>query len=187
MNNAIINFIILLLSVFYFMLPAYISNISGLALGGGKPLDMGKNFRDNRRIIGDGVTWRGLIAGTITGTLIGGLQAYFNGYIVLITNGSFPIVFTNIEFGLTIGFLLGFGALLGDAAGSFLKRRINIERGKPAPILDQLDFVAGALILSSVFIKFDLNFILIACILSVILHLFTNIVAYLIGIKNVWY
>ena len=187
MNSAIINFIILVLSVFYFMLPAYISNISGLALGGGVPVDMGKNFTDNRRIIGNGVTWRGLIAGTITGTIVGGLQAYFNGYLLVVTNGSFPIMFTNLEFGLLIGFLLGFGALLGDAAGSFLKRRINIDRGKPAPILDQLDFVAGALILSSLLISFDLSFILVACVLSIILHVSTNMIAYLLGIKDVWY
>ena len=43
-----------------------------------------------------------------------------------------------------IGFLLGFGALLGDALGSFIKRRMGIGRGKPAPILDQIDFLIVA-------------------------------------------
>ena len=57
-----------------------------------------------------------------------------------------PII-TNIPEGILIGFLLGFGALLGDALGSFLKRRLGIGRGKPAPILDQLDFIIVALIL----------------------------------------
>ena len=97
-----------------------------------------------------------------------------------------PII-TNTTNGILIGFLLGFGALLGDAIGSFLKRRIGIKRGESAPILDQLDFLVVALILVSFFVKMDLLFIVLSAILTLIIHLIANTCAYLLNLKNVWY
>lgn len=172
----------------YFILPAYFSNGAGLLFGGGTPVDFGKSDKDGTRWIGDGVTWRGLIGGTVIGTLTGLIQGYiapevlsnFGQYIIT------PII-TNIPEGILIGFLLGFGALLGDAIGSFLKRRLGIGRGKPAPILDQLDFLIVALILVSLVVKLDLLFIAIAIVLTLAIHLISNTGAYLLGLKDVWY
>ena len=152
---------ILCITVLYFLLPAYISNSGGLIFGGGKPLDCGKTDSKGNRWIGDGVTWRGFIGGTILGTIIGA--------------------------GILIGFLLAFGALVGDALGSFLKRRLGIGRGKPAPILDQIDFLIVALLFASLVVKFDLNFIIISIVLTLIIHLIANTGAYLLGMKDVWY
>ncbi|MDL2246643.1 CDP-2,3-bis-(O-geranylgeranyl)-sn-glycerol synthase [Methanobrevibacter sp. OttesenSCG-928-K11] len=182
------NILISCVTVLYFMLPAYFSNISGLAFGGNTPLDLGKNFKDNRRILGDGVTWKGLIAGTIIGMIVGAIQGYFGPYIIE-TFGPyiFTPICTNLYEGILVGFLLGFGALLGDALGSFIKRRLNIGRGEPAIFLDQLDFVFGALLLTSIVFTFDLYFILLTAILTFILHASTNMIAYLLGIKDVWY
>ena len=172
----------------YFILPAYFSNGAGLLFGGGLPVDFGKSDKNGVRWIGDGVTWRGLIGGTIIGIITGIIQGFFGADIVsnfgqyIIT----PIV-TNIPEGILIGFLLGFGALLGDALGSFLKRRLGIGRGKPAPILDQLDFLIVALILVSFVVKLDWFFIALAIILTLIIHLLANTGAYLLGLKDVWY
>lgn len=180
--------LIICLSVIYFMLPAYMSNISGLAFGGSRPLDFNKNFFDNRRIIGDGVTIKGLIAGTIIGTLTGMLLGYFPlDFLGSYTHGLISPAYTSLENGTMLGFLLGFGALLGDAVGSFIKRRLKIDRGHPAPLLDQLDFVIGALVLGSLVLNFSITFILVACVMTLILHLLTNIIAYLLGMKDVWY
>ncbi len=90
-------------------------------------------------------------------------------------------------YGLIVGFLLSFGALLGDAAGSFIKRRLGINRGRPAPILDQLDFIAGALILASLYTTISSETVIIIAILTLIIHLISNMVAYLLGMKEVWY
>jgi CDP-2,3-bis-(O-geranylgeranyl)-sn-glycerol synthase len=184
MENILITFI----AILYFILPAYISNIGGLAFGGGTPVDFNKNFKDDNRLIGNGVTWRGLIAGTILGMIIGAIQGYFGPTILQITGPylSVPICL-NIYEGVKIGFLLGLGALLGDACGSFIKRRLGINRGKPAPILDQLDFLIGALLLGSLAVNFNLTFIIIATIMTVALHLITNMIAYSLGLKDVWY
>src|SRR3972149_4153462 len=44
--------------------------------------------------------------------------------------------------------ILALGALLGDLAGAFVKRRMGKPRGAKAPGLDQYDFVAVGLLLS---------------------------------------
>ena len=179
---------IVCITVLYFLLPAYISNSGGLIFGGGKPLDCGKTDSKGNRWIGDGVTWRGLIGGTLLGTLVGAIQGYF-GLDLLSMFGQYIItpIPVGVITGVIIGFLLAFGALIGDALGSFIKRRLGIGRGKPAPILDQLDFLIVALLFASLVIKFDLGFILIAIVLTLIIHLIANTCAYLLGIKDVWY
>ncbi|MBQ7927825.1 MAG: CDP-archaeol synthase, partial [Methanobrevibacter sp.] len=53
----------------YFILPAYFSNGAGLVFGGGMPVDFGKSDSTGNRWIGDGVTWRGLIGGTVIGII----------------------------------------------------------------------------------------------------------------------
>ena len=172
----------------YCILPAYFSNASGLLFGGGLPVDFGKSDANGVRWIGDGVTWKGLIAGTIVGTITGALQGCL-APIILKEFGQYiagPII-TSVPEGILVGFLLGFGALLGDAIGSFLKRRLGIGRGNPAPVLDQLDFMIVALILVSIVVKLSLPVIAIALLLTLALHLLTNTCAYLLGIKDVWY
>lgn len=172
MDTSVISVLNMSAYVIYFMLPAYLANATALAFGGGKPLDFNKNFTDGRRIFGDGVTWRGTLIGTGIGTLIGLAQGLISG---------------NIVYGILLGLFLGGGALIGDACGSFVKRRIKIERGRPTPFLDQLDFVIGALVFASIIVVIPLNIIILILIISIVLHLSANIIAYLIGIKDVWY
>ena len=193
MDASVISVLVLSAYVIYFMLPAYLANVSALVFGGGKPVDFGRNFRDGRRIIGNGVTWKGTIIGTLIGTFIGIIQGSVSAYYgnvfslipgIIIIQGPIP---TSIIQGALIGLFLGGGALIGDAVGSFIKRRIGIERGKAAPFLDQLDFVIGALVFASLIVFIPLNMIIIILIISIVLHLLTNIIAYLIGMKDVWY
>ena len=191
MEIEIFELLVAILAAVYFMLPAYVANLSGLAFGGGTPIDGGKNFSDGRRLIGNGVTWKGLQNGTIIGTLVGmvlGIIGTFYGDLSVLTGGIIGLhVYGSIIGGLVLGFLMAFGALLGDAVGSFLKRRIGLERGAPAPIMDQLDFVIGALILSLFVVQISWKFFIIIALLSLVLHLGSNTFAYLIGIKDVWY
>lgn len=158
--------------VIYFMLPAYLANATALAFGGGKPLDSGQKFIDGRRIFGDGVTWRGTLIGTGIGTIIGLLQGILSG---------------NIIHGILLGFFLGGGALIGDACGSFIKRRMSIKRGQPILFLDQLDFVVVALLFASIIVILPFYMVILIFIISFILHLSANIIAYFFGIKKVWY
>jgi CDP-2,3-bis-(O-geranylgeranyl)-sn-glycerol synthase len=175
------------------MLPAYMANISALAFGGKTPVDNKRNFTDGRRVLGDGVTWKGTIIGITIGTFIAALQGivfmYYGDIFTLIPGWTTlsGIIPTNYGEWILLGLALSGGALIGDAAGSFLKRRINIERGRPAPFLDQLDFVVGALIFASLVVTIPLSIILLILIFTAILHLAANTIAYLLGLKNVWY
>ena len=186
------DFLIIIIYSIYLMIPAYFSNGSALVFGGGTPIDFGKNWNDGRRLIGDGCTWRGLIGGGLLGMIIGGilgLLADFNIAHSIFTFLTVNITFTssNVIKGLIIGLLLGFGALIGDAIGSFIKRRLNFERGKPVPLLDQLDFVIVSLLFVSLVCNLPLEIIISAIIISIFLHLGANMFAYAIKIKDVWY
>lgn len=191
MEIEIFKLLIGILGAVYFMLPAYVANLSGLAFGGGTPVDGGKEYNDGRRLIGNGVTWKGFINGTILGTIVGGILGIigsFYGDLNVLTSGVIVLpVYGSIIGGLTLGFLMAFGALLGDLVGSFIKRRMGLQSGEPAPIMDQLDFVAGALILSLLVVKISWEFFIIIAVLTLILHLGSNMIAYLLGIKDVWY
>ena len=191
MESELFKLLIAVLGAVYFMLPAYVSNLSGLAFGGGKPVDGGKNWSDGRRIIGNGVTWKGFFNGTVLGTLVGvvlGIIGTFYGDLSALTGGVIDLhVYGSIIGGLILGFLMAFGALSGDLVGSFLKRRMGLQSGEPAPFMDQLDFVLGALILSLLVVRINWSLFIIIVVLSLVLHLSANTIAYLLGIKDVWY
>ncbi|MDR2544818.1 MAG: CDP-2,3-bis-(O-geranylgeranyl)-sn-glycerol synthase [Methanobrevibacter sp.] len=172
MNLFIAKNFIFLLNVIYFLFPAYIANMSGCIFGGKTPIDKKKDFIDGYRIIGDGVTLEGFIYGILFGTLTGIIWGLKDG---------------NILLSFKIGLLLSLGALIGDAVGSFIKRRLGLSKGTPAPILDQLDFFVGAILMVSLVVSVPMNYIFLGSILTLVLHLIFNIMAYFLGAKNVWY
>ncbi len=138
-----------ILQAFWIVIPIYVANASAVIVGGGTPIDFGKSWKDGRRILGDGKTWRGLLSGTFLGMTVGfGLAVgatYLSGsdYAFLgLTN------FEGFPFMIPILFSLCFGALLGDVIESFFKRRIGKDRGQDWVPFDQLDFLIGALGLS---------------------------------------
>jgi CDP-2,3-bis-(O-geranylgeranyl)-sn-glycerol synthase len=161
----------------YLMLPAYFANMSAVVVGrGGKPMDRGKEWR-GRPIFGKGKTWRGFIGGSLIGWIVGIIMvAIYSPY------GNGPSA-------LLPPFTLSLGALLGDLGGSFIKRRIGIERGEPAPVLDQLDFVAGSLLFTLIlctdwFLE-EVNppILAVIIVLTPPLHILANYLAYKLGLK----
>lgn len=156
-------------SAIWFILPAYFANAAPVLLGGGPPLDMGKKFIDSRRIFGEGKTTRGFVCGLVVGTVVGILQGIVGG----------PLR----EY-LLLGFLLALGALLGDLASSFIKRRLGIERGGAAPGLDQLSFVVFALVLASPLKVPSWQVIAAILIITPPIHLATNFVGHKLGFKS---
>lgn len=141
----------IIVQALWFILPAYIANGSAVLVGGGKPIDFGKTWKDGRRILGDGKTWRGLLSGAFLG-MTGGfglsiVAIYANNsdfkFLGLSDFGKFPLMIPIIG-------SICFGALFGDIIESFLKRRVGKERGQDWIPFDQLDFIVGALLLSFV-------------------------------------
>lgn len=165
------------------MLPAYVPNNVAVIAGGGPPIDGGRTYR-GRRLLGDGKTWRGTTAGVTVGAVLAVLLNVI-GVPVGTTSGlelpSFP---------LAAVIALPAGAMLGDIAGSLLKRRMGRDRGAPVPGLDQLDFVLGALGLTLVadvgwFLStFTLPVVVTVLVLTPLLHVGTNVIGYGLGLKN---
>jgi len=93
-------------------------------------------------------------------------------------------------FPILAGLGLAFGAMLGDIAASFLKRRTGRERGAAFPGLDQLDFVVGALACVWVLAPgwteatFTTPVLLVVLVLTPLLHVVTNVGAYALGLKD---
>ncbi|MFQ5887233.1 MAG: CDP-2,3-bis-(O-geranylgeranyl)-sn-glycerol synthase [Candidatus Hydrothermarchaeales archaeon] len=154
----------------YFFLPAYIANFFA-GFGSGKPLDFGMSFPDGRRIFGDGVTIKGFFIGIVSGTIS----------IILIN------IFRNFQLtaDIYLAFILSSGALLGDALGSFVKRRLGMEQGESAPLLDQLDFVFGGLFTASFIVIIPLDWIIVLMLLTPLGHLTVNFVGFQLKMKEV--
>lgn len=149
-----------------FIGPSYVANAAPLLLGGGRALDGGRNFFDGERILGAHKTVRGFFAGILGGSLIGLVETPFDSRLLL------------------GGVLIGLGTVLGDLVGAFLKRRVGIKPGSPLPIVDQLDFVFGGLLLGQLVFPLSWISILIVVVVTPPIHLGTNYGAYLLGIKR---
>lgn len=165
------------------MLPAYVPNNAAVLAGGGRPIDGGRAWGD-RRVLGDGKTWRGTAVGTIVGVVVAGLLNLLEPSVSATLGVSLP------QFPAVVAVGLAAGAMLGDILASFLKRRTGRERGAAFPVVDQLDFVVVAL--ATVFLLapswftdvFTLPVIVAVIVLTPALHLVTNGIAYLLGLKN---
>lgn len=177
------SFIAILINSIWFIFPAYIANASPVIFGGGTPIDFGRHYLDGQRFFGDGKTWRGFLGGVMAGILIGTLQGYIYPSLGLNSPVN-DLTTTNYIFR---AFLLSFGALCGDLTGSFIKRRIKLKRGAPFPIVDQIGFLVLAFLFVALRFEVPLSYVLILFPLTLFLHLGTNIFAYLVGLKDVWY
>ncbi len=174
----------LIFKAIWLFMPSYTPNNFAVITGGGKPIDLGRNFIDGKRILGDGKTFRGFAGGFAGGMLTGIIQYH----IEMLFGFHF---FSSLGFyqALYLFALLSSGSLLGDMAGSFIKRRLGFERGKKAPLLDQLDFLVFSIILASFHESFYMIYtwqvILAGIVITPLLHRLTNLIAYLLKLKDV--
>ena len=173
----------------WFFLPAFVANPMAVVWGGGTPIDFGQTLRDGQRLFGDGKTWRGLVGGTASGALLGLLLTLP----FALASPSSTWSFGSPPEALGASAVLALGALLGDLAGAFVKRRMGKPRGAKAPGLDQYDFVAVGLLLSLLvpawsvprFFSGDALYGLLAIILiTPALHRAVNILGYRTGRKH---
>ncbi len=153
-----------------FIFPAYCANAVPVLAGGGKSIDLGKTLPDGRPIFGKNKTYRGFFAGLAIGTVTGLAETAVFDY---------PIMF---------GFIVSLGALVGDLTGAFLKRRLNIPPGGLLPVVDQIDFILGAILFSiPLSLARSWELIVTVLLLTPPIHLITNYVAYKLKLKsNPW-
>jgi CDP-2,3-bis-(O-geranylgeranyl)-sn-glycerol synthase len=165
------------------MLPAYVPNNAAVLAGGGRPIDGGRRW-GGRRLLGDGKTWRGTAVGTAVGVALALALDAVNAAVSGVLSVSLP------AFSLPAAVGLALGAMCGDIAASFLKRRSGRERGAPFPVVDQLDFVVGALALATVLDfgwvsdVFTPAVLVVILVVTPLLHVGTNAIAYALGVKD---
>ena len=201
-----------LLFIFYISMwiifPAYLANAVAVPVSKKlkrvHPIDWGKMLF-GQRVFGDGKTIEGFLLASAIGCVGGLVQvlvsplflapslAWHDFYgsflvpssdIVQYISGTIPVIVRSVIFPP--------GAMLGDLLGSFIKRRLRIPRGAPAPGLDQLDFIAGAVLLSMLFsgigasfLQLDPKYLITIIILTPFIHRVVNKLAYKLRVKDV--
>ena len=163
--------------------PAYIPNNAAVLLGGGRPIDGGHSVKGSR-LLGDGKTWRGTVAGTLAGAAVALVLDLLAPPMAAATGFAIP------TFPVAVMVALPLGAMVGDIAASGLKRRTGRSRGAAFPGLDQFDFVVGGLAFAALaaFDWFAETFtppvLLAVLVLTPLLHVGTNVIAYRAGLKS---
>ncbi len=182
--------LLVVIQALFFFLPAYISNAVPLFLAKGdwfKFLNVRVDFGykpDEYSLFGKTKTYRGIIGGTLGGIITIYLQTLFYNFypdwhFVFLFSYELPSI-------LLLGFLLGIGEGLGDLIKSFFKRRLKIRSSAPAIPLDQSGFLL-ALLLSYLYYGPGIWHASVIIIVSPLIPLTANIVAYRIGWKDVWW
>ena len=160
---------LLIVEALKFIFPAYCANAAPVLVGGGLVMDFGKNFVDGKRVLGNNKTFRGFFFGLAKGIAVGLVESMLFNYPFLFS------LFTPL------------GALLGDLTAAFLKRRLGIAPGGLFPIVDQVDFVVGAIVFALPLEMVNWELAVAALVITPPIHLLTNIGAYKLKLKkNPW-
>jgi CDP-2,3-bis-(O-geranylgeranyl)-sn-glycerol synthase len=161
----------------WYIFPAYCANAAPVIFGGGQPIDFGKRFFDGKPLFGSHKTVRGFLAGLIVGTLVGLVQTLLFEHVLFQYS-------TQFQYSIVLGFALSLGALTGDLIESFIKRRLNLVPGNSLPVADQIDFILGAFLFSIPVSPPSLPATLIILLITIPIHLMTNLGAALLNMKN---
>jgi len=208
------------LMALWLYLPGFLANTFAMMWGkwlpktgyGPWPIDGGRNMKDGNRILGDGKTWNGLIGGSLTSGLLCVLIVSMMGDAPTADNidsnifahpmtgyeGSWFDIGSMQISAFILGTFLGFACLLGDSAGSFVKRRRGMRRegdiSSKAPLLDTLPFAIMVFLCGQIFLGSSLlsdsDLILpmiVIVLITPILHRSFNLIGYYIGWKDVPY
>lgn len=167
-------------------IPALIANSGAVITGGHFVIDRGKKFFDGRRILGNGKTLSGYLGGIGIGTI--------TGFIIYLISGAFGYAlgtYGNVYGALMIPLVMATGSLTGDIAGSFIKRRIGIDRGGKGGLLDQWPFALMAFLFLYIFERsyFMLHYVYLPMIVILVIvppiHRAVNIIGYRMHKKDV--
>ena len=158
------------LQLVYFMAPAYLANMAPPFVRYWK----GWNRPISRRWLGAHKTVLGFAAGVLAATLVTFVQwlVGWSGSIVAYDDWA------------VLGVLFGTGAMAGDCAKSFFKRRLGVEPGRPWIPFDQLDFVLGALVFVGTRVTLAWADVLVILLLSFCGNILVNHLGYWLGVRD---
>ena len=168
---------LLVFSSLYFISPAFLANMcpvfaDKLNLPFAKPI--------NEKKFGKNKTYRGFYVGYLGALLVLYIQQKLD-------LAEYSLLdYKNINIYL-YAFLFGIGSIFGDMLKSFFKRKKGKTPGSCWFPFDQLDFVIMSLIFIYPFFEIPIEHILVLLIISPILHFITNVIAYFLKLKKVWW
>jgi CDP-2,3-bis-(O-geranylgeranyl)-sn-glycerol synthase len=129
-------------AVLWVLLPAYLASaFATFSRGRGPAMDFGRRWPgDGRRVLGASKSWSGFVLGGAAALPFGLLEAG----LILAAPPSLQLVpklGPSVLAAVPVVALISFGAMAGDAVGSFAKRRLDLPSGSRALVLDQMPFV----------------------------------------------
>jgi CDP-2,3-bis-(O-geranylgeranyl)-sn-glycerol synthase len=177
---------------FWMMFPALVTGPFAVLFGGGTPIDLGRTDKRGRRLLGDGKTWAGLGWGILGGVAVGCAMVmirFYAGeearaYLSDFTPEDSALGYVGLLFAMCLG------SMMGDILFSWAKRRVGLERGAKAPLVDQLDFLVGTWAFMLIFYptwtleNFTAWHAVAIMLIVPSLHAATNFIAFKIGKKK---
>lgn len=181
--------ITLIITCFYFYLPAALANI-GANMGSfipifkdiKIPIDFGKSLY-GERIVGEHKVFGSLIFGIVLGSLVGFLKYMFLDQYMK----QYLLLDLNMAENMALYFLMSVFALLGDIIKSVFKRLLRIAPHKAWIPFDEIDHSVASLSVASIFFPIPLGVIITTVTLYFFLHVASNIVGYKLNLKKVPY
>ena len=160
----------------YFYFPAYVANMTPVLV---KWIPWETSI--STKYLGANKTWRGLTFGCLSAVLTAIGLHHFVTSTGLNYFERFDLSIVQIAL---VGFLLGFGALLGDAVESYFKRKRGIASGEQWKIADQVDFTLGATLFVIPWVWDKLLFALMGMALGSCIQPLVSKFAYAVGWKK---
>ncbi len=175
----------LIIQTLYYALPGMVANMMPILVRKrfgflAVPVDFNKKLA-GKKIFGTHKTYRGFVFGILGAVLIAYAQhtLYMHG---ILANISY-IDYARTSF-LLVGAALGFGALFGDLARSFFKRRAGMAEGARWFPWDQIDYPLGIVLFSLLVKPMTWEMMLILVVSGAILSMLATRTAYLLKIRD---
>jgi CDP-2,3-bis-(O-geranylgeranyl)-sn-glycerol synthase len=178
----------IVLFALWFFLPGGIANVVPILAAKvshlsrwNSPIDGGKKLYD-KRLFGPHKTWRGLTAGILSAIIVVYVQQviYQNNDIGFLNNEASKYLEVSP---IVLGFLFGFGALMGDAIESLIKRQRNIDAGTSWFPYDQLDYIIGGCLAVSLVAGISWQQYLVVFAVWFLMHIVFSYIGYLLKLK----
>lgn len=171
----------------WILLPAYAAN--GLAplvkfKKNLHPIDSNKKL-GGKPLFGPGKSWEGLLVGVTVAVIIALVQQLAYPFLPWhLSEDIHGVALYIAPMSSALGFLLGLGAMTGDLVKSFFKRRLGLDRGRPAPVIDQDDFVLGGFLFASLLVPIRFSWVILYLIITPIFHWIACFIGYKLGVKK---